>query len=430
MDAASETGSTLPSPPFRDYKEEFAGSLHRKISRVQAISRSHKLTTWLKEWCVLSHNFLVFFASKTNLRVKKCLLLSTVHTVEELSDRSFHVVFNSQTGSLQEELILRVPSSGRNEVDSKTKRRAEVQQWVKEVWHRVEKVKSCGKKLMPCMSLSEARQVTDAFDEEIHKVAKNMASEAEGRIMAARCNALLVSVHAVVVAKNHMNMRHAFDELSLHARLKVVHGIQKSAAAQRLFRALERPRTRLLHGTFAHLKDLWVVLQTERKIVRCKQVHLGAMMLSALIRDREHDFAGLAHAKLHQHTKAAKGRSVLRHSVAVVAEQLRVGGQLLRIAMRNIEMSQREWALRTWCIALARTVSLETKELMHSTDELNRQLMDRRQRLPVESFIRSSVLLFRAAQQRRILFAFTTLKVAKPSIKRGPSCIPVSPSGD
>lgn len=36
--------------------------------------------SWLpcKEWCLLTHNFIVFFVSRTDFAVKQCLLLAGV----------------------------------------------------------------------------------------------------------------------------------------------------------------------------------------------------------------------------------------------------------------------------------------------------------------------------------------------------------------
>merc|ERR1712060_1010295 len=166
----------------------------------------------------------------------------------------------------------------------------------------------------------------------------------------------------------------------------------KSAAANRLFRALGRPHHRLIHGTFADLKDTWLVFQTERQRAYCKRVHLGATILVTLIHDRKCDFARLACAKFHQHTKAAKRMVKYDKSVVEAAQQLRVGGQLFRTTLRSLEMSQQEWALRTWCLAIARTVPLETKELIESTTDFNRQLVDRCQRLHFEGLAHSLVL--------------------------------------
>ncbi|CAJ1329761.1 unnamed protein product, partial [Effrenium voratum] len=59
--------------------KDFSGELLRRLA---LRSSGNLLSSWEREWCLLTHNFLAFFASRTDLAVRKCLLLTSIQDVK------------------------------------------------------------------------------------------------------------------------------------------------------------------------------------------------------------------------------------------------------------------------------------------------------------------------------------------------------------
>jgi len=440
--------SASQSAPFPETGEaDFEGELLRKISRMQAISNKHPLTVWKREWCVASHNFLVFFASRTDLAVQKCLLLSTVRAnmVQLRPDRkTFEVMLDmrdsdaAQAGTREnlEKLVLRVPrrTTPRNSPvakDGPNTDSAEALRWVEQIKRRAQFAADSGRRLVPCMPVTEARDLTERFQVELKEAADREERQLQRQLASERQRALAASLGAVLAAKVEGQIRGAFEALVLHVRVQALCHIRLLAAGRRLARALGRPHERQFRGAFESWADTvsdateaaQQVVAVERQRARHKAVHLGVLVLGGLLRDREQASAHHALVQLCRNAEGSRRReappappaeevlflSAAEDPAAAGSQQLRVAGHLLRAALRNLQASRREWALRTWSIMAARSQQAEAQELLRCTAELNEQLAERCKQVPLESGVAALVLTIHAAQMRRALFAFVAL---------------------
>jgi len=261
-----------------------------------------------------------------------------------------------------------------------------MKQWVEEVQQRAMVFTLSGMRLMPCMSIGEANRLVQDFDKELSDIAQREAKQASANTAIVRRNAFLIAVGSVLSHRTHLSLRRAFDELALHSRLCTVHELQKRAAARRLIRGLGRPRSRLIHSVWRHwIKRASVaqdVLKAERQHANQKRLHLGAMIIATMVRERERSSVNVAMDRLFRnlvemrrqvsydnalrHQEAARQQEAdesLEGSLAevalrmclsfegpdrIVAQRLSCGAHLLRSALRDMELSRREWALRTW----------------------------------------------------------------------------------
>eukprot|EP00434_Breviolum_minutum_P007123 symbB.v1.2.006287.t1/scaffold375.1/size220138/5 len=89
-----------------------------------------------EEWCLLTHNFLAFFASRTDLAVKQCLLLASIQELKQ-EGRTLHIVLHDK-----EELV-------------RSEQGTEV--WLDEIRRRLEKLRAGGQMILSCLSFTEAR---------------------------------------------------------------------------------------------------------------------------------------------------------------------------------------------------------------------------------------------------------------------------------
>jgi len=420
----------LPSPISGC--DDFSGDVQRRVSRMQAISASHPLTTWKREWCVASHNFLTFFASRTDVVVTKCVLFSEIASATVDKDgRTVRIHLSAAGSQGQGEIVIRVhPVSASKEGASS----ADARGWAEEVNRRARILADSGEKILPCITAEEARRIISELEKELEEAETCQAREAQVRLNATRQKALAGALATVLATKVHSVKRVAFEELLVHLRLKAVHRMQSRSAVMRIVRALQNPEERLVHSAVIRWASVCtteqVVLGEQLRRSLRKRLHLGAAMLVALFRDHGRDSARWAMVKLRWHAEGmrqrkadagfeqsmrtlGRGRPESRVEPAgpevVAAQRLRVGGHLLRGALRHLQVSRREWALRTWAIATARAAQAEAQDLIHCTEELNEQLLDRCHQMPLESLAGVLVLSLRAAQMRQVLFAFVAL---------------------
>lgn len=465
LDRAAEAGhdaSTIQFAPFKENGEaDYEGEVLRKISRMQAISNKQPLSVWRREWCVASHNFLVFFASRTDLAVKKCVLFSSLRADTAMvrrDGRTFEVMLDTRDREVAradarenlEKLVLRVPR--RNvphgsppSKDGDDTQLAEARRWVTQIQQRANFAAGLGRRLVPCMPLAEARNLTERFQAELNAVAEHEEMQLKRQLASERHRALAASLGALLTAKVQARMRGAFEELVLHVRVQALCQVRLLAAGRRLARALDRPRQRQFREAFeswadtvsAETEAAQQVVAIERQRAHQKAVHLGVAMLSALLRDREQAAVHHALVQLCRHAEGSRRQeapsqsqpqvaflSTAEDPAVAAAQQLRVGSHFLRAALRNLQASRRDWALRTWSIMAARSQQAEAQELLRCTAELNEQLAERCKQVPLESGIGALVLSIHAAQMRRVLFAFVALAAvpANNALQRNDAC--------
>eukprot|EP00927_Polykrikos_kofoidii_P075116 TRINITY_DN7117_c0_g2_i1.p1 TRINITY_DN7117_c0_g2~~TRINITY_DN7117_c0_g2_i1.p1 ORF type:complete len:534 (+),score=85.49 TRINITY_DN7117_c0_g2_i1:89-1690(+) len=435
-----------PPPLHPSQIEDFAGELQRKIPRMQAISAVHSLSTWQREWCVVSHNFVIFFASRTNLVVNKCVLLSAVLSSDVDKDgRGFRVSL------LEEEVLcLRVPDVAKSGPSQKEARSVEAKRWVEEVRRRAKIAADSGEKIMPCITLSEAQRLKDDLDRQLSDAERRQALDARRLLIERRQRTLAIAIRSLLLKNHRGALRDAFEELALHSRLCMVHAAKRRAAARRLGRALGRPEARLLRDSFSELVVYWgspaAVWRSERYKAARKRIFLGVTLLASCLPDIERRSLRLALSQLCRHVECARraettaaaaaaeaaleakaasselleGRSsdssvrlyappsrsaVTSPPTAIVAQRLRLGGHLLRVVVRNLIASRFEWAFGTLAIHAARFAEAGAIALARSTDELNEEIFERCQRAPVDEALVSLSFAIRAAQNRQLLFA-------------------------
>ena len=280
---AGESSSAIDLDNLLEASADFSGDLLRKVSRMQAIKGSHPLTVWQKEWCVVSHNFLVFFATHVDLAVRRCVLLSSIRSVGRDADgRTFRLALESAP-----DLSLRVPDSARTGAGL----------WVAEIQRRMAVIASCSsgrEAILPCVSLTEARQLAHDLSEELSEEAAQRLRQVERQTSLLRHKALLSAISAVVNCRLHIQLRQAFDELAMNSRLKRVSRLHQRVALQRLSSALGRPLRRRVEAAWEILQgprnkrshQLESILRSERERVRLKSVKLGVALLGALLRDK------------------------------------------------------------------------------------------------------------------------------------------------
>lgn len=413
---------------FKDHEPDLVGELQRKVSRMQAIS-NRTLTTWKREWAVLSHNFLVLFASRSDWTVRKCVLLSSVQSAELLpGDRSFKVSLDTRsltsmgtsTAKASEKLVFRVRQSAAVIDNPRC--------WVEQIQRRAGLAAQSGR-LVPCVSLKEACQLAQRYEDELEQA--NAA--ARDRAVKVRRRALASSIVSAVAARARLQLRSAFDELTVHARLAALQQLRRHTAERRLARALVRPVARLqLEALFqwadavaADMEAARAVLAAEQWKARQKAIRLGVMILASLVRERQQNDAHHALLQLCMNMEDARrhasptirclgdvdegwtGRG--RGPVAALSQRIHVAGRLLQVALRHMQASRLEATLRTWSLMAARCQQAEAEELIRATAELNQQLMNRCKEVPVESALHGMVLSIRAALLRRLLFAFVAM---------------------
>jgi len=454
-----------PSQFFKDQGPDFSGELYRRVSRLQAIS-NRTLTTWKREWCVLSHNFLVLFASRSDWSVRKCILLSSVKSVDTRDgSRSFKVGYGLQGGcsasaKAAKQLTLCVstlagdaapraekgnPRSDPEIIstkdpqppsDSSSSSSKSARCWVDQIQRRMDLAAKSGSRLVPCLPMAEACRLAQHFQDELEQVSRRNLREATDQLDATRQRALANSIFAAVSTKVRLRLREAFDELAVHARLEALRQLRRSVGARRMVRALALPGANQVRGSFLHWADsvaadtqaACTIFATEKKRAREKAIHHGVMLLAGLVRDAEQALSQQALVQLHRHAEGARrheapARRFLTESekvwngrgkgpVAALSQRLHVGGRLLQVALRHIKASRRESALRSWSMAAARCQQAEVQKLGRDTAELNMQIEDRCKQVVFESRLQGMVHSIRAAQLRRCLFTFLTLAAA------------------
>lgn len=434
-----------PVSLFREHKSDFSGDVQRKISRMRA------LTAWKKEYCVVSHNFLALFASSANLAVRRCILLSSVQAVvADGNEGTFRISIGIQGGP-PEELVLRVarpgtPSKGEEDGD---RRPAEAAAWVEEIRRRMQLVEESGRKLLPCLAAAEACRLTAQLVEELDKASKEEARKQEDQILCARREIMLRSLSLQLANKVRMRKRLMFEELALHAKLEATRELKRLTGCRRLARAVRRFDERQLHATFDRLADTRLeadvlaaraVMNMERQRGRRKAVQLGVLVLASLARNWGRCLSLAAMTALSRNAREARrleseaATAQLRLTTAslwdsvrgefidptgapgATVQRLRVGGHVLRAALRHIARARKEWALRSWSAKAMRCAEAEVRGLAQEADELNGQLTERCDRLPRETALGAMVLSIRAAQQRRKLAAFAALAARRPRL--------------
>lgn len=435
--------SVLQLPQFQPSFEDHAGELHRRISRMPAISNSYLLATWQKEWCVVSHNFLVFFASKTNLTVNKCVLLSSIQSVESLNDgRSFRINLDDKTPDHHEELVLKVPKCHDVLVGSSDHRKEELQQWIQEVQRRVQVLRQCGRRLLPCISCDEAHRLIEEFQRELNDAKHSRDNAIEMDLRSSKQKALLVMLRSMFSAAIYRCQRDAFDELALHSRLTAVHQLRRRAATHRLLHSLQRPKLRMLHTNILHwarnCSSAQAVFQVEQQRCRRKRICLAVGVVWALLREWDRALMQAAVTQLHKHasdfssleTSALTANAgtglpfsfpvqACRHvpvhtqseeSIAAVSQRLVIGGHVLKLALRHSVASSCEWALHTWSIFAARSMETEADKLARDAEALNLQFASRCARASRDT-ICIMILAIQSAQMRQTLSSFIALSM-------------------
>eukprot|EP00929_Paragymnodinium_shiwhaense_P109699 TRINITY_DN76186_c0_g1_i1.p1 TRINITY_DN76186_c0_g1~~TRINITY_DN76186_c0_g1_i1.p1 ORF type:complete len:516 (-),score=119.87 TRINITY_DN76186_c0_g1_i1:108-1655(-) len=300
---------------FEAAAQDWQGEVQRKIPRMQALSAA-STSTWQKEWCVATHNFLVFFASRTHLVVNKCVLFSAIQGCKSEAHGVFRILLRPVPGTLEEksrsgiekEVILKVPEAPKSarpgvgrEVDS--------QKWMDEITRRADAVASSGQKFLAVMSLQEASQLRQKVEEELAEATQRKLFEERERLVACHKRAAGTALVVFIEKTNCSLVRHAFEELALHSRLEAVHLAQKRAAVLRLQRALGRSDTRMVREAYskwlAFRGSAQAVLKEQQAAARRERILLGLRVLDAFMRDLARADRRLAFAGLRIHSQNA-----------------------------------------------------------------------------------------------------------------------------
>uniref|UniRef100_A0A7S0ZVF0 PH domain-containing protein n=1 Tax=Noctiluca scintillans TaxID=2966 RepID=A0A7S0ZVF0_NOCSC len=413
-----------PMPLLFETAESHSGELQRRVSR---ISGSSLLASWKREWCVLSHNFLVLFASRTNLVVNKCILLSAIERVEPLDLCSFRIALTSS-----EDVALRVPRGLAQDREAK--------HWVYEIQRRETLVRTAGQRIVSCIPLSEANRLVDHLKCHLDDVVEYEAFKAQKQMREDRCRTLLRVISAVIKAKTRASTRQAFDNLLVHGQRSLLQDAEYKGALQQLQTAVGRPRLRLLSDTLSH----WVRANAQetrffasewRRSCR-KRVHLGVLVLAAVVRDRQRGLFLAALSNIYRHAeeregewlRGSKGETLRFHNLVitgtstetphrvivqcapcrakdplgVVTHRLRTAASLLRAVLCEARHERCEWALHTLSLASAQGARWEAEQMLCSASQLHQQLLK-------GCGVRAVVQSIRAAQLRRARIAFTDL---------------------
>jgi len=455
--------------------EDFDGELQRKVPRVQALS-SASPSMWQREWCVLSHNFLVFFASQTNLVVNKCILLSAVESCKAETNGIFRIALRPPSGALEaeksgrsggageREIVLRVPEVPKESVKSAAGqtpkqaaaevREASVRHWVEAVNRHAQLVEKSGKKLLACLPLTQAHELRANVAKELHLAEQRKELEDRCRLLEAQKRTSAVVIFGLLTKARRYLVREGFEELALHSRLKAVHAAQRHAAIRRLDRALQQPNARLVRSSFfdwlAFRGSPQALLRQQKAFASQKRVQLGVDLLNSLFRGSGRDSTRWAMASLRRHAEvkraeatalasatdaAAESRhcgdlafdppprrggvaangvgSGRRDGVALVAQRIKVGAHLLKTTLRNREEFLRAWSLRSWAVFAARIAEAEAAELARCSKALNEEMSSRCRQVALETHLNGMVRSIRAAQMRKVLLAFLLFSKAE-----------------
>lgn len=289
---------------------------------------------------------------------------------------------------------------------------------------------------MPCLPMAEACRLAQDFQDELEQVGQRSLVESQHQLDAARQLALAKSIFAAISMKVRVRLREAFDELAVHRRLKDLRELRRCAGTRRMVRALALHGMHQVQSSFLHWADSVAadtqaalsILVAERKRAREKAVNHGVLLLAGILHDAEQTSAHEALFQLSRHAEGVKRRETPatrflsesekgwngrgRGPVAALSQRLHVGGRLLQVAIRHMQASRRESALRTWSMVAARCQQAEVKKLGLDTAELNQVIEQRCKQVVVESRLQGMVLSIRAAQLRRCLFTFLALASA------------------
>eukprot|EP00928_Gymnodinium_smaydae_P022757 TRINITY_DN19007_c0_g1_i1.p2 TRINITY_DN19007_c0_g1~~TRINITY_DN19007_c0_g1_i1.p2 ORF type:complete len:600 (-),score=119.98 TRINITY_DN19007_c0_g1_i1:204-1934(-) len=448
--------------------EDFAGVLRRKVPRLRAVT-----STWETEWCVASHNFLLFFASRTNLRLKRGLLLSGVLSAKAEPDG-----YSLRVRLVEEpDLLLQVPdpsvhgssaalvgtASWETEVET---RRREAQRWIEEVNRRAQLLRSSGARLVPCITLPAAGSAVELLRRDLLKDVDADAQAAHAKALQIRGRTGLVRLLGVLRTSLLQATRDAFEELAFHTRLHAARDLQRRAAVQRLFAALGRPwerqaRTALGEWYIRNGPVLGARLRAQERLKR-RQAGFVAGTLSTLFAERSRADVSEAFHRLACHTvkgvddalseddaaaadlrDAAVGESpplvsvkqpvfafdppprvpVLKYALLPVSKGVaplrprkylatrrqNAGLQMLHIAIGNMCRLRYAWAIGTWAFAVAHGVQVDADAVAQDAEVLNAEL---RARLLQDTRARALAKFRRvlsAATSRRTEYALVTL---------------------
>ncbi|CAE6968250.1 unnamed protein product [Symbiodinium natans] len=199
---------------------------------------------WLRaiaEWCLLSHNFLAFFASRVDFAVRRCLLLAAIQDLRLQPDGKTLRI--SIAGDGKEELVLRTVSES-------------METWAVEIGRRLERLSAYGHQLMPCVNFAEAKQWSQELDAQTAEQEAELCAQVEEQSLGQRLQAAAALLRSSLLRTQSRVTREAFTELALHARLQALRGLQRRAATARLWRALQTPRRRHVEGCLAAWRSL------------------------------------------------------------------------------------------------------------------------------------------------------------------------------
>ncbi|CAL1129542.1 unnamed protein product [Cladocopium goreaui] len=230
--------------------KDYSGELLRR----QALKSSGGLLSgWNQEWCLLTHNFLAFFVSRTDLAVKQCLLLASVQDVKQ-DGRTLQIVLHEG-----KEELLRSPE------------KMSMDGWCDEIRHRLEKLRADGQTIMPCLSVAEAKGWAQEALRELSAEGQHQDHQAEQQMRERRYQAFALMLQATLLGRIRSVQRRAFTDLALYSRIQGLLQSQRNAAACRLWRAIKQPCWRQWER-FEALQEL------EPQIMETKQVFNGQVL--------------------------------------------------------------------------------------------------------------------------------------------------------
>ncbi|CAK9111378.1 unnamed protein product [Durusdinium trenchii] len=374
--------------------KDYSGELLRRLALK---SSGGFLSTWTKEWCLLTHNFLAFFASRTDLAVKQCLLLVAIQDLK------------------QDGRTLRILLEGREEILRMPEKYGTMDVWADEIRQRIENLRAAGQMITPCMSFAETQAWAQEALAELSAEGENHHQKAEDEMREKQCQAFVLILHMTLLGRLRSVQREAFTDLALHSRIQVLSQAQRNAAACRLWRALKKPCWRQWERTFA----LWRC-QTESQDTspRTKKIRL-ALALSKLGTEAGALQFGLLQLSRHRRAEQRKEQEALMDQGGVEAfykglesssSRPRSAAQLLRLALVKCSRARLAATLSRWSHFAAEGLGADVQQLQGQTKSVNAELAEYRCNVEVEGRMKCFVLSLGTAVQRQQMIALRNLQ--------------------
>ncbi|CAJ1406679.1 unnamed protein product [Effrenium voratum] len=371
---------------------DFSGELLRRLA---LRSSGNLLSSWEREWCLLTHNFLAFFASRTDLAVRKCLLLTSIQDVKH-EGRNLRVSLE-QGG----EEVLRMPEKSQS-----------ADGWADEIRRRSEKLRAAGQGMMPCLSLAEASSWMQEALAELAGVSEERHQKVEEEMRRKRCQAFAVIFRATLSGRIRVVQREAFAELALHARIQALCRGQRMAAANRLVRAVGQPFWRQRERSLA----AWRAHGQAKTLAAAKGLRRALVLLSKLLRAREADAMRQALVQLSRLCHSVRQeQKALRHFEADEfykglwqlddPSRRRAAVRLLRLALSKSSRRRLSGAVRLWSRGAGERLGADVESSLRQAQSVNAELAQNNREVEVEGLVSCFVHSLGGAVQRRQLWA-------------------------